>query len=181
MSAKSEARQQLSWSFAARRGRRGDRERRCWCELGVFCHLDGCSGSGIGAGCRFGRFTWAGAGRFGGILGTQNGAGEGLLMRSGDPKAVFWSFSLADEGTNGLIVRIVIALDPLIVSIKHLVAPGAPKTGRVHSQQKLMATDGTKSTQTIPSTHFLRTPKPPLDSLRNSTSHTALWLTQTQS
>ena len=88
-------------------------------------------------------------------MGTQEGAVEGLLMRSGDPKSVFRSFSLVADGTNGFLVRISIALDPLGVSIKHLVAPGAPKTGRVHSRPKLMATDGTKGTQTIPSTHFL--------------------------
>ena len=76
-------------------------------------------------------------------------------MPLGNPKLVFRSFSRADEGTSGLIVRIAIALDPLVVSITHLMAPGALKTGRVHSRPKLKATDGTKGTQTIPSTHFL--------------------------
>ena len=76
-------------------------------------------------------------------------------MRSGDPKSVFRSFSRAADGTNRFLVRIMIALDPLGVSITHLVAPGAPETGRVHCRQKLEATDGTKGTQTLPSTHFL--------------------------
>ena len=118
---------------------------------------------------------------FWGIWGTQKGAGEGLFVLSGDPKSVFRSFSWVDSGTNRFLVYVVIALDPLGVSITHLVAPGAPKTGRVHSRQKLKATSNTKGTQTIPSTHFLRTPKPPLDSAHNSTSHTVLWVPQTRS
>ena len=116
-----------------------------------------------------------------GIMGTQDGAGEGLFVPSGDPKLVFRSFSWVADGPNGFLVRNGIALDPLGVSITHLVAPGAPKTGRVHSRQKLTATNNTKGTRTIPPTHFLRTPRPPLDSARNSASHTALWLTQTRS
>ena len=118
---------------------------------------------------------------FWGILGTQNGAGEGLLVPLGNPKSVFRSFSWVADGINGLIVQAAIALDPLVVSIRHLVAPGARKTGRVHSRPKLKATDGTKGTQTIPSTHFLRTPRPPLDSARNFASHTVLGVPQTRS
>ena len=123
--------------------------------MGGFWHLDGCSGSGIGVGCRFGRFTWAGAGCFGAFWALRKELGEGLLVRSGDPKSVFRSFSWVDYGTNGFLVRDVIALDPWGVSITHLAVPGAPKTGRVHSRQKLKATNNTKETQTIPSTHFL--------------------------
>ena len=82
-------------------------------------------------------------------------AGGGLFVRSGDPKSVFRSFSWVDDGTNEFLVQVMIALDPWGVSITHLVAPGAPKTGRVHSRQKLKATNNTKETQTIPSTHFL--------------------------
>ena len=142
--------------------------------MGGFWHLDGCSGSGIGVGCRFGRFTWAGAGCFGAFWALRKGLGEGLLVPLGDPKSVLWSFSRVADGTNGFLVRISIALDPLVVSITHLVAPGAPETGRAHSRPKLKAKNGTKGTQTIPSTHFLRTPRPPLDSAHNSASHTAL-------
>ena len=53
----------LSWLSGTHRGRRGDQERECWGRWEGFCHLYGCSGSGIGVGCRFGGFTWAGAGR----------------------------------------------------------------------------------------------------------------------
>ena len=146
--------------------------------MGGFWHLNGCSGSGIGVGCRFGRFTWAGAGCFGAFWALRKELGEGLLVPLGDPKSVLWSFSRVADGTNGFLVRISIALDPLVVSIRHLVAPGARKIGRVHSRQKLKATDGTKETQTISSTHFLRTPRPSLDSAHNSASHTTLWLPQ---
>ena len=79
-------------------------------------------------------------------MGTQNGAVEGFLVPLGNPKAVLRSFSWVDSGTNRFLVRIGIALDPSVVSIKHLVAPGAPKTGKVHSRQKLMAKNGTKGT-----------------------------------
>ena len=112
--------------------------------MGGFWHLDGCSGSGIGVGCRFGRFTWAGAGCFGAFWALRKGLGEGLLVPLGDPNSVFRSFSWVADGTDRFLVRLGIALDPWGVSIKHLVAPGAPKTGRVHSRQKLKATQGRK-------------------------------------
>ena len=74
--------------------------------MGGFWHLNGCSGSGIGVGCRFGRFTWAGAGCFGAFWALRKELGEGLLVRSGDPKSVFRSFSWVDNGTNGFLVRL---------------------------------------------------------------------------
>ena len=51
------------------------------------------------------RWSW----HFWAILGPQIEAGKGHFVRSGNPKAVFRSFSRVDHGTNGFLVRAVIA------------------------------------------------------------------------
>ena len=83
---------------------------------------------------------------FWGILGTHEGAGEELLVRSGDPKSVIRSFSRADEGTSGLLVSVRITLSSLVVSIGHLAAQGAPEIGQGRLSAKLEVTEDRNAT-----------------------------------